>query len=403
MHIAVIGAGVGGLATAIGLQRRGFDVSVYEQASKLTAVGAGVILAPNSSRLLVSELGIGSVPGAVRPSALHLRRWKDGTTITRQVMGDDARNRFGSDYLAVHRADLIDALGSKVLPGTLHLGQKLTGLRQNDDTVRLEFAGAEPTTAGLVVAADGIHSPSAVAIGVPTIPRASGYAAYRGLAPTTTLVDAGDEHTAWLGPDQHFVQYPVNGGNRLNFVAIVPAGREEKESWSTPGDIQVARTHFADWDPRVRRILQAADSVTLWGLYDRPVRDVLHVGRVVLLGDAAHPVLPFFAQGASLAIEDAAVLCTILDKVGAGQHEQAFTAYERARIPRVRKVQDLSHRNATTFHLPDGAEQQARDARLAIPTGGDPLRDNAWLYGHDARDDATATLTTTAQPSRMVN
>ena len=185
---------------------------------------------------------------------------------------------------------------------------------------------------------------------VPTIPRSSGYAAYRGLASPDLIGEVGDDQTAWLGPGRHFVHYPVSGGRALNFVGIVPSPRDEPESWNSAGDIAEARAHFAGWDPRVRKVIASADSVGLWGLYDRPVRDVLHAGRVVLVGDSA------------------------------------------ARVPRARKVQEVSYRNATLFHLADGAEQEARDARLGTPGAGDPLRDNDWLYRHDARDDATAAL-----------
>lgn len=399
MHIVVIGGGVGGLATAGSLQKRGFEATVYEQASALTAVGAGVVVAPNSQRLLADVFGADLLPGAVHPTALHVRRWQDGVTISRQPLGSEARARFGAHYVAVHRADLLDALAAGLRPGSLHVGHRAVSVEQTGETVVVGFADGKSVTADLVVGADGIRSSVAATQGISTVPRACGYAAFRGTVPRRGLEDLGREHAAWLGPDRHFVHYPIRGGEVLNFVAIVPSPQQESESWSAAGDIGEARAHFADWDVRVRRILDAADSVRLWGLYDRPARDVLHIGRVVLVGDAAHPVLPFFAQGASLALEDAAVLGAMLADSATRDVERRLAAYSAARVPRVHRVQEVSHRNATMFHLPDGPQQKARDARLASVDGGDPMRDNGWLYGHDVRDDATAALAAIGEPA----
>jgi salicylate hydroxylase len=398
MRIVVIGAGVGGLAAAIGLQQRGLDVSVYEQAPALTAIGAGIIVAPNSHRLLTDEWGIHVVPGSVQPSALHLRRWQDGTTISEQPLGMVAAEHFGAPYVAVHRADLLDALAAEVQPGTLNLGQKLADLAQDHDGVTVAFEDGTVEKADLVIAADGTRSSSAAALKVSTPARSSGYAAYRGLAPRQLLEELGDQHMAWLGPDRHFVHYPISGGEWLNFVGIVPTSRQETEAWSSPGQLSDVRREFADWDRRVQRVLEAAESVTLWGLYDRPVRDRLDFGRVVLLGDAAHPVLPFFAQGASLALEDAAVLSSLVAAAPTFGLDRVLPAYSRVRIPRIRKVQDASFHNATMFHLPDGPQQQQRDAFLGDPASPSPLRANAWLFGHDVRNDAVAALSELAVP-----
>lgn len=390
MHIVVIGAGVGGIAVALGLQQRGLDVSVYEQASAVTAVGAGVIIAPNSHRLLTDEWGIDAVPGGVQPPTLHLRRWQDGTTISEQQLGAVAVQRFGAPYVAMHRADLIDALAAGLEPGTVSLRKRLTGLVQDDKGVTVSFEDGRVERADLVIAADGTRSASAAALGESTVARPSGFAAYRGFAPKQLIAEIGESHNTWLGPNQHFVHYPISGGELLNFVASVPTTRQETEAWSSPGEVSDVRRAFTGWDPRVRRILDATEEVTLWGLYDRPVRDRLDLGRVVLLGDAAHPVLPFFAQGASLALEDAAVLSALVVDAPALGLDRVLSAYSRVRVPRIRKVQDASFRNATMFHLPDGPEQQQRDAFLGDPASPSPLRANAWLFGHDVRDDAAA-------------
>jgi salicylate hydroxylase len=267
---------------------------------------------------------------------------------------------------------------------------RMTDVAQDADGATVTFADGTRVRADLVIAADGTRSPSAAVLGVSATTRACGYAAYRGLGPAELVEDLGDSHMAWLGPDRHFVNYPISGGQTLNFVAIVPTTREETESWTSPGDPADVRREFAGWDPRVQQVLARADSVTLWGLYDRPVRDKLDFGRVVLLGDAAHAVLPFFAQGASLALEDAAVLSALLAAAPADRLDRVLAAYSRIRVPRVRKVQDVSFRNSTMFHLHDGPQQQQRDRMLGDPASPDPLRANAWLYGHDVRDDVVA-------------
>lgn len=390
MRTIVIGAGVGGVAVALGLQQRGLDVSVFEQASAVTTVGAGLIIAPNSHRLLSDEWGIDAVPSGVQPPTLHLRRWQDGRTISEQPLGAVAVESFGAPYVAMHRADLLDALAAKLEPGTVNLRKRLTGLVQDDGGVTVAFEDGTVERADLAIAADGTRSAAAAALGESTVARPSGYAAYRGFAPKQLIEDVGESHNCWLGPNSHFVHYPISGGELLNFVAIVPTSRQETEAWSSPGEVTDVRRAYTGWDPRVRRILEATDAVTLWGLYDRPVRDRLDFGRVVLLGDAAHPVLPFFAQGASLALEDAAVLSALIADAAVLGLDRVLPAYSRVRVPRIRKVQDASFRNATMFHLPDGPEQRQRDAFLGAPDSPSPLRANAWLFGHDVRDDVAA-------------
>jgi salicylate hydroxylase len=400
MTIGIVGAGIGGAAAAVTVRRAGHDVVVFEQAHTIEEVGAGVVITPNSARLLGEIGALRRLDGqAVRPHALHIRRWRDGRTIVHQNLNEtDAR--FGAPYLTVHRADLLGAISTAIPPENIRLDHRLIALTQDDTGVRLKFANGREETVDAVIGADGVRSTVSQAIGIPTHPRASGYAAYRGLIPAEALaeVDVEPNHTTWLGPDHHLVHYWVAGGSLLNFVAIVPSF-EGTESWSREGDLDVARREFADWAPRARIILDRAENATrigLWGLFDRPTRDHWAVGRVTVMGDAAHPMLPFFAQGAGQALEDASTLGVLLEDATPATIGERLAIYEAHRVPRVRRVQDLSKRNATLFHLPDGPEQQVRDARLAGIGVGDPLTDRAWLFGYDARTEAAVALHTLA-------
>lgn len=384
-RIAIIGAGIGGVTACVALQRAGAAVSIYEQADALTEVGAGVVLGPNATRVL-EHLGLGASfwDCTVEPQHLHLRRWQDGRTVTRQLLGAAARAQFGSRYVTAHRADLLDALTAALAPQSLNLGYRLRSLQQGQGGIDLEWHNGEHTHADVVIGADGIHSTVARSIGISTVPRFSGYAAYRALLPADKVadLDLDQEQTLWLGADRHLVHYFVSGGEYLNCVAVVPSPGE-RESWQMQGDIDRARGHFAGWHPTVRAILDRIDSSTLWGLYDRPTRPVWHVGRTAVLGDAAHPMLPFFAQGAAQAIEDAAAIAHMLTGASIENTPARLQQYCAIRQPRAQRIQGLAFRNASMFHLPDGPDQGARDIRLAQPSGGDPFRDNAWLYGYD--------------------
>jgi salicylate hydroxylase len=395
LRIAIVGAGVGGATCGVALQRTGGDVVIYEQASQLEEVGAGVALSPNAARILERlKLDKDFLRRAVEPEYLHLRRWSDGRTISRQALGRACRARYGGPYVTVHRADVIDAIASSLREVTVHFGRRVTGLRQDDPVVELTLEDGGTVEADVVLGADGIRSTVAASIGLPTTPRPSGYAAYRGLIPAERIADLriASEHTAWLGPDRHFVHYFVSGGERLNWVAIVPSPGQE-ESWTQTGDIADARTHFADWHHDVRRILECVDHTMLWGLYDRPAQPHWHAGRVALVGDAAHPMLPFLAQGASQAIEDAAVLAHLLADANREDVPERLAAYSALRVARAQRIQELAFRNAAMFHLPDGPDQEARDARIADASGGDPFRDNAWLYEYDVDEDLAAVRT----------
>lgn len=385
MRIAVIGAGIGGMAAARFLLQEDIDVTVYEQAPELGEVGAGIQVGPNAVRLL-HRLGLAEQlrKTAVVPEfAWDFRRWDDGRILFRQPLGARAEELFGAPYYVVHRPELLEALVSTYPESRLRLGRRFAELQQDGTKVVLRFDTGEEEAFDGVIGADGIHSRVRNAVVPPVAPRFSGLAAYRGLVPIgrTPLVNESPKVTIWIGPNRHLVHYPVSGGTKLNYVAVVPARGFDTESWTQEGSVQEAVAEFAGWHDDVTQVVGAADDLRQWALYDREPIPRWTQGRVTLLGDAAHPMLPFFAQGAAQAIEDGCALGACLAGTAPSELPGAFQRYERARRPRAVKVQQLSRQRGMEYHLPDGPDQVERDKQLA---GSDPLGANAWLYQHDA-------------------
>ncbi len=369
--VGIVGGGVGGLSAALSLLAAGFDVRVYEQAAELREIGAGVQVSPNASRIL-HRLGLAAALAAtgVKPLAWHQRRWDDGRTLLRAPLAEALEATYGFPHYQMHRADLLAALAAAVPAERVHLGHRLTGLADLGDRVRAEFANGVRAEVDMLVGADGIHSVVRGLLFGPDRPRFTGCVAYRGLVPASRLRHLDLEVTGqiWMGPGQHFVHYFVSGKRLVNFVAIVEQDAWTAESWTDRGDLADALAAFADWHPQVRSILGTADETFIWALFDRSPMDRWSSGRVTLLGDACHAMLPFMAQGAAQAIEDGAALAACLSD---GDVPGALRRYEAVRAPRVARIHAASASNKTRFHLADGPEQQARDAqrRRARPTG----------------------------------
>jgi salicylate hydroxylase len=386
VSVGVVGGGIGGLAAALSLRHAGFDVQVYEQAAALGEVGAGIQISPNASRLL-HRLGLGAelARTGVRPLAWHQRRWDDGRTLLRSPLAEPLESTFGFPHYQIHRADLLAALTKAIPAGRIHLLHRMTEMTDHGDHVEIRFANGARATVDVLVGADGIHSVVRRVLFGEEQPRFTGCVAYRGLVPAERLRDLQLEVTAqvWMGPGRHFVHYFVSGRRLVNFVAIVEQDAWTRESWTARGDLADALAAFEGWHPQVRTILGSVDETFIWGLFDRQPLDRWSVGRVTLLGDACHPMLPFMAQGAAQAIEDGATLTACLARAESDS-PVALRRYEQLRLPRASRLQALSTVNKTRFHLPDGPEQRERDRQMATSSTDWSFDAVAWIYEHDA-------------------
>lgn len=379
MRVAIIGAGIAGLTTALALDRAGLNCSVYEQAAELTEVGAGLQLAPNAVREL-RRLGLGAALDevAVRPAAIEMRRWDDGALITSTPLAG-CEQRYGAPYLTVHRADLHGCLAAALPAGTVFLGARLTGLTERPDRIDLTFADGRTANADVVVGADGIHSVVRELL-VSDRPRFSGQTIYRGLVPAAGVPELAEDPKVrlWLGPDQHCVCYPVSGGDRISFGATTPAAGWDTESWTATGRAADLVRAYRGWHPAVTALLSAAGPVRRWALHDRDTIERWSTDRLTLAGDAAHPMLPFLAQGANQAVEDAVVLAGCLRGSAV---PPALRRYQELRTARTAEVHRRSRGNTRTLHLNDGDDQRRRDAELGRQAD---LSEQDWLWAGPA-------------------
>jgi salicylate hydroxylase len=392
MRIAIVGGGLGGLAAALFLRQAGLEATVYEQALGLREVGAGIVVSPNMVRAL-DTLGLAAkLPQfAVRlEAAWEFRRWQDGRVLFVQPMGEQCERLYGAHCYVAHRADLLSLLMQALPSPLLRLDQRCVEVTPHDDEVVLGFVSRDGTrthtTADVVIGADGIHSTVQSAVAPHVEARFSGLCAFRCLvsADKAPAMSLRPVQSLWLGPGRHFVHYPIRGGSLVNVVAIVPAGAWRIESWNADGEVSDLSAEFSGWDDRVQQLIVSAGSTKRWALYDRHPLERWSIGRVALLGDAAHAMQPFFAQGAAQATEDALVLAACLRGADRASVPHALQRYEQIRQPRASQVQLMSRGREVRNHLPDGPEQQQRDAGFA---SGDPLRQSAWLYGHDLEAD----------------
>ena len=392
-RIAIVGGGIGGLAAAAFLHRAGLRAVVYEQTAELREIGAGLMIAPNAARLL-RRLG---VLDAIKRQAVQLetgwefRRWADGTVLSAENLAVRCEQLYGEHTYTAHRADVHGAIKLAVPAAAIRLGKRCTGISTGGAHPVLRFADGEETEADVVIGADGIHS---VIRGASTPPSP---ASYSGLCAFRALVSARDApafarrpaHTLWIGPGHHLVHYPVSAGRYVNLVAFAPAGDYTTESWTATATIGEFLAEFDGWDKRLTGLIEAAGTVGRWALLDRAPLDRWSQGTVTLLGDAAHPMFPFYAQGAAQAIEDAAVLARCLAGASDGSDglAAALCRYETLRLPRTTRLQEVSHARARINHLPDGPEQRSRDAAFAAT---DALTVNGWIYRYDPDAEAAA-------------
>ncbi|HRO31324.1 FAD-dependent monooxygenase [Citricoccus sp.] len=379
MKVAVIGAGIGGLTAAAALRRRGVDAEVFEQARALGEVGAGISLADNGWRLL-QRLGlldqIERVSSHLDQGYFQLRT--DGSLIStlRTPGASWDRRVFG-----IHRADLIDVLTSALPAAAIHTGHRLVDLTEDIQGVRLRFENGETVHADAVIGADGIHSVVRRAVvGEVAQPRSSGTAAYRALVPVT---DPGDwdwgTSKMWIGPGRHFLVYPIRADRLINVVAVVPALGGERDSWTAPGDPRQLAAEFAGWDPVVTGLIERVTDTFQWGLFDRPPLTTWASGRLALLGDAAHAMLPHLGQGGNQTIEDAFALAAVLEDTATADIPAALRRYQGLRLERANAVQRASRDAGELYDSVAQEDYDQRDARIRRMA---PFYQ--WLSGHDA-------------------
>jgi 2-polyprenyl-6-methoxyphenol hydroxylase-like FAD-dependent oxidoreductase len=384
LRIAVVGAGIGGLSAAVALHQAGFDVDVYEQAPELTEVGGGINMGPNAVHVL-QRLGLG--PGldreGIRPLSTHQRRWQDGSTLQRAPLNPLCTELYGAPHMTIHRRDLLAVIAEAFPLERLHLGHRLAAFAERGSEVEARFDNGKRIAADVLVGADGIHSTVRARLFGEEEPEFAGCVAYRGLVPAERIADLGLEigNQSWVGPGGHLVHYFVSRGRLLNFVGWTEHDEWNREDWTDRATIARALAAFDAWHPQVKRIIAAADTCFIWALFDRDPLPRWSAGRVTLLGDACHPMYPFMGQGAAQAIEDGAALAACLSAGGADP-AAALLRYERLRLPRVTRLQQMSRANKIRFHLPDGPAQQARDAEWARAADRRP-ETLSWLYAHD--------------------
>ncbi|MDX3906820.1 MAG: FAD-dependent monooxygenase [Pigmentiphaga sp.] len=349
LPIAIIGAGIGGLAAAVALRAQGMNVHIYEQARQFARIGAGIQMTPNAMRVL-SGLGLQSrlEEIAFAPES-SLNRTHDTGEVTNEFpLAGAVLERYGMPFLAMHRGDLHASLASLVPQEHISLGKKLVHLEDEGEAVLLRFEDGSQVRAGAVIGADGVHSQVRELLLGEEKPRFTGRVAYRTTFPASRLgsLDIGQSRTKWWGPDRHIVIYYVTRRcDEVYFVTSQPedAGWLTPESWSAKGDLNVLREAYADFHPDVRAVLAACPDVHKWAIFQRDPLPSWGRGNIVLMGDACHPMTPYMAQGAAMALEDAVVLARCVAEHA--DPDAAFRAFERVRKPRTSAVQAGSSAN----------------------------------------------------------
>ena len=382
-RVGIVGGGIGGLFAANALIAHGLEVSVYEQAPALGEIGAGVFMTPNSVRQL-ARLGLEQAVekhGSRVGVASHYFRHDGAPIAPVQVTDSSGWNAtFG-----MHRADLVEILANALPPGMVHTGHRAAAFEQDGDVARVSFANGASMEADVVIAADGIHSELRPYVFPPSRPVFHGSVAYRGLIAHERIPHwPNDRWLMWLGAGKHFLTFPVRAGKMINYVGFVPADEEMKESWSAPGDPDVLRREFVGWDPRIQTLLRQVQTTFRWALYDREPLPSWTKGRLSLLGDAAHPMLPHLGQGANQAIEDGMALATILARADRTSAPAALAAYERLRRERVAEVQRGARANGLRYNSVY-ADLGVRDAEIAAQAAF-----RRRLYDHDVVPEAQA-------------
>jgi salicylate hydroxylase len=383
-RIAIIGGGLGGLATSIALKTFGIKAEVYETAPALGEIGAAVNTSPNANKALIA-IGVGEQIAAVGNSSpgIYTRNMQSGEFLEFRDRRKTSA-KYAAPYYSFHRADLLDALAGTIDPATVHLGHRLTGIEEHGDVASLAFANGAKVEADIVIAADGVRSVVRQALYGDDNPTYTGQMVWRALlkgsdVPPEVLEPTG--HIQWVGPGCHLLAYYIRGTDLVNIVTQEDTDKWVEEGWSTRGDPDEMRRSFPNPEPRLEKLLSIVTDCSKWGLFTRPLTDNWGRGRVQLIGDAAHAMLPNTGQGACQAFEDAYVLARWLKSCG--DPVEAFANFRRVRIPRVHGVQRLSLANARFKHMRDSTEQKD-----LISSGKGSVHGTAeWVWAYDPVSD----------------
>jgi salicylate hydroxylase len=394
VRVAIIGGGIGGLAAAVALHRRGLDVTVYEQSASLGEIGAGIGLSPNAIKAC-RALGIESQVVSVGCAAEWqiMRSGLSGRKISRQPVAANS-GQFGAPHLTVHRADLLAILAQALPKQNVRTGARCVAVAPGTETAAARFADGTEIEADVIVGADGIHSAVRSSLFGPEQPRFTGCVCYRGLVPMQDVprgVDAKN-NLLWMGPLGHIVHYPVRGGELLNIVAHFDSDAWTEESWTRECEQAELVATYRGWHRSIVELIRSNTHWYKWALYDREPLAQWSVGRATLLGDAAHAMLPYLGQGAAMAIEDGCVLAACLDSMS-GDPTAALARYENLRKLRTRLAVLGSRDRAKENHVASPWARLKRDVKVAIRNrfaDDKTILRAAWLYAYDVADETGA-------------
>jgi len=391
LKVGIVGGGIGGVALARALRLRGIDAYVFERAGAFGEIGAGVQMTPNAAKVL-RALGLEDALARIGflPGAMVGRNWDDARELFHTPLRAVCPRLFGADFWHVHRADLHAILCEGIPADRVRFNAVCTGVEQGADRAVAHFADGSRFEADLIVGADGIHSSVRDSLWGKTDSRYTGHMCWRALVPVAQhpLPFVSPDASFWMGPKAHIVTYYVKGGAAVNIVAVNESADWVTESWTEPSTREELLGAYAGWHENIIRLFEKTDAQQIfkWGLFDRDPMAQWSQGRVTLLGDAAHPMLPFLSQGAAMAIEDAYVLAAALSHFG-GDLDGALRAYETERRPRTARVQLEARERGRTYHLSTPDEQKKRDEEFRKAQDKDP---NAvgikaeWVYAYDA-------------------
>jgi salicylate hydroxylase len=382
LQIAIVGAGIGGLTAALALRARGLNVTVFERADSPREAGAGISIQPNAVRLL-KRIGLHDRLENIGTRTVGLSLW---TALGEPVPTPPASA--DSPSYQVHRVELLDMLNDAQAEGAVRFGHHCTGVRETDAGVRLAFANGVTAGADIVIGADGIHSIVQREVGLTTHPTSEGIMAYRGLIRSERLSWAKDLRglKMWTGSGRSFVCFPVSQGRAVNMAAFVPSNLAAEESWSAPGDLKALAAEYIGWHAHVLEAIGALDETFRWGIYDRAPLPYWSTGRTTLLGDAAHPMVPHFGQGAGQAIEDGFALAILLENAKPVDVPARLKAYEQLRLGHTSRVQAAS-RDAGRFYRSENEDVLERNQRM-----GKWMSAAGWIFQYDVEQEATALL-----------